>query len=178
MRMKKFLIPILLVFLVSACKKVDKLTQFIIEMKSEATIPSSIGVNVPLDVNSPDVETNSESTFEVNDTRKDKIEQIILQKLHLTISSPTGQDFSFLKSISIYISADGLDEVQIAYKDPVPTSVTDVLEMDVTSADLQAYVKKDQFDLRLNTITDEVITQNYTIEIYQQYFVDAVVLGQ
>lgn len=148
------------------------------EFNSEATIPSTIGINIPLDVFTPAVETNSESTFEVNDTRKDKIEQIILKNLTLSIQSPTGQDFSFLEAISLFISADGLDEVEIASKNPVTQNNTATLELDVTGVDLQEYVKKDQFHLRVNTITDEIITQDYSSNIYQLFFVDAKVLGQ
>jgi len=134
-------------------------------------------MNLPFDVLTPDVETNSESTFEVNDTRKDLIEEIILTTLNLTVSSPSNADFSFLESIDIYISAEGQNEVKIAWKESIPAN-TSVLKLDLTGADLKEYIKADKFTLRLNTITDEVMNQDYHINIHSVFYVDAKVLGQ
>jgi len=84
------------------------------EYSQRATIPSSTGINLPFDIFTPEMETNSESKFSVNDTRKDLIEEITLTELELVIISPDTADFSFLNSIEVYISADGLEEIQIA----------------------------------------------------------------
>ena len=112
--MKSNILIISLAFILFGCKKFDKLTQFYVTFDETAVVPATAGVNFPFNILTPDVETNSESTFEVNDTRKDLIEEIILTTLDLTISSPSDADFSFLESISVYIKADGLDEVKIA----------------------------------------------------------------
>ncbi len=169
-------IGILVIGLMS-CKKVAKFTQFDMEFENECVIPSSTGVSLPLDIITPDTETNSESTFAVNDTRKDKIEEITLTELDMTITSPNGQDFSFLESINLYLNADGLDEVLIAWKNPVPQSAT-TLMLETTELDMKEYIKKDEFTLRINCTTDEVITSDHHLNVRSKYFVDAEILGQ
>ena len=99
--MRKYISIIVLAVLISNCSKLDELTKFDMDYDTQVTIPSSAGINLPFDVLTPDTETNSESTFESNDTRKDLIEEIKLTKLQLVITSPSETDFSFLESISI-----------------------------------------------------------------------------
>ena len=175
--MKQLLTSLFVIGLIISCKKVDQLTQFEMSFENEAVISNNIGVNLPFNLNTTDTETNSEATFEVNDTRKDKIEQIILTDLRIELTSPAGADFSFLKKINLYLNAEGLDEALIAWKDPVPSSDT-VLVLEVTGADMQEYIKKDQFSLRINATTDEVLGSDHHLLISSTYFVDAKVLGQ
>ena len=157
------------------CK--TKFTQFFIDYNSLATIPSSTPLDLPVDVFTPEQTTNSSYKFEINDTRKDKIEKITLEDLKITISSPESEDFSFLKDISVRISADGLSEQLIAYKYDIPNSIGNKLDCEETSADLQAYIKKDKFTIRLETVTDKIITQDIDVDIYTNFFVDAKLLN-
>lgn len=142
------------------------------------TIPSSTGVNLPLNIPTSDIETNAESTFEVNDTRKDLIEEILLESLMLELRTPTSGNFGFLKSITIFLNADGLDEVEIAWNKEVPSDVGKSLELQTTDKDLQEYLKADEFSLRVNTVTDEIMTSDHVIDLTADFFVDAKVLGQ
>ncbi len=159
------------------CDKLDELTKFDIEYSQRATIPSSTGIDLPIDVFTPETETNSESEFEVNDTRKDLIEEIKLTQLELVIISPDGADFSFLESISVFISAEGLEEIQIASQTSVPENTSNRLILDTSDMDLKEYIKKDRFSLRLNTVTDELISTDHELEVNSTFFVDAKILG-
>lgn len=160
------------------CKKIDELTKFDMGYTTTVEIPSTSGINLPFNVLSPPVTSNSESTFAVNDTRKDLIEEIILKKLELTVKTPNGEDFSFLESISIYINAEDLPEIKIAWNDAVADAAGSQLALSTSTADLKEYIKKDDFSLRVNTVTDEVLTSDYHIKLYSQFFVDAKILGQ
>jgi len=171
-----FIVLTSLVFLFG-CSKIDELTKFNLDYDQEVTIPSSTGINLPFDMFTPDTETNSESEFAVNDTRKDLIEEIKLTKLELNIMSPNGADFSFLKSIEVYISADGLDEILIADYPEVPENSGSSLSLNTSDVDLKEYIKKDNFNLRLNTVTDEVISQDHELDVKSTFFVDAKILG-
>jgi hypothetical protein len=71
--MKKIILVLCITLSVLGCKKIDELTQFDMEFNETTVIPSTIGINLPFNIFTPDIETNSESTFEVNDTRKDLI---------------------------------------------------------------------------------------------------------
>ncbi|AEV33271.1 hypothetical protein Oweho_2299 [Owenweeksia hongkongensis DSM 17368] len=176
--MKKLLLLTAIVFISTvACKKIDELTQFEMEYNESVVIPSSSGLNLPFNLFTPEVESNSESAFAVNDTRKDLIEEIQLIELELTVSSPSNSDFSFLKSIDVYISAEGLSERRIAWGDNIPENKSSI-QLETTDADLQEFIKKDEFKLRLNTITDEAMSSDHTIDVHSVFFVDAEILGQ
>ncbi len=161
-----------------SCKKIDKLTQFEMGFTERVIIPSSTGINLPFNLFTPDVKTNSETTFEGKNTRKDLIEKIKLTKLDLSLQAPTGSDFSFLKSIEIFISAAGMDEIRIAWKENIPANVGSLLELETSTTDLKEYIKKDQFKLRVSTVTDEVLTADHQIDVKSLFFVDAKIIGQ
>lgn len=173
----KYILGLCIVVSFLGCKKIDKLTQFNMNFDQTAVIPASSSINLPFNILTPEMETNSASTFEIHDTRKDLIEEIKLTTLALTLTSPSNTDFSFLKSISLYISADGLPETKIAWRDDIPQDVS-VLNLTVANTDIKEYIKKDNFSLRLNTVTDEVLTQDHEIAIHSLLFVDAKILGQ
>ncbi len=168
---------LLLLFFNNSCRTVDQLTQFNMDFNETITIPSATGINLPINILTPDVETNSESTFEINNTRKDLIEQIILTSLTITLSAPENADFSFLESINVYMNAPDLPEVEIAWANNIPESIEGVLILDVSGTDFQEYIKKDQFSLRLNTTTDELLTSDHQLEIATKFFIDAKILG-
>lgn len=174
--MKNYILVLCLFLLTLGCKKAAEFTQFDMDFNETIIIPSSTGVSIPFNLFTPNVETNSESTFEINDTRKDLIEEIKLTKLDLEISSPSNADFSFLNSISIFISADNLDEVEIAWLTNISSS-SNTLSLSLTGIDLKEYIKKDEFSLRVNTETDEILTSDHHIDIKSTFFVDAEILG-
>ena len=157
----------------SSCKKLNKLTQFDIIYDSNFIIPSSTGINLPTNIITPDFPTNSESKFSVNDTRKDLIESIILKELTLTIQSPSNGNFNFLKTIRIFISAEGLDEILIAYKENMGNTNSTSISLELSCNDLQEYIKKDEFDVRVETITDEILSPDHEVSMHSVYFVDA-----
>ena len=169
------LIVVIMGFL--GCEAIDELTKFDINFEQSITIPPNTIINTPFDIITPDIETNSESTFDSNNTSKDLIEEVRLKTLDLNITSPTDGDFTFLKSIDIYISAEGLPEIKVALKDEVPESVGSTLSLDVIGDDLQEYVKKDKFKIRLNTVFDKTINTEHTIDLKAIFFVDAKILG-
>ncbi len=169
---------IILILSLSTCKKVDQWTQFEMEYDEMVIIPSSTGINLPFNLLSPEFKTNSESTFTVNDTHKDLVEEILLTKLDLTLSSPSNGDFGFLKSINVFLSADGLTEIKIAWKENIPSNVGQYIELETSDIDFKEYIKKDEFSLRLYTVTDEVLTSDHHIDVHSVFFVDAKILGQ
>lgn len=174
--MRNIILFLTILFTISSCDKVDELTKFDLEYKSKVVVPGATGINLPFDMLTPEMETNSESQFEVNDTRKDLIEEIKLTKLQLVITAPTNADFNFLKTIEVYISAEGLEEIKIA-EEEVAENMGSTLDVDVLDIDLKEYIKKDEFNLRLNTVTDKVINENHEIDVYSTFFVDAKIFG-
>jgi len=135
--MKKILFSLLFPLLsLISCKKIAELTQFEMEYNESIVIPAVSGINLPLNVFTPDTKSNSTSTFESNETRKDLIEEIKLKKLDFTLTSPSNGDFRFLKSIEIFINADGLSETKIAGKTSI-SSETQKSQIESSSPNFQ-----------------------------------------
>lgn len=162
---------------ISSCKNIDKLTQFDIEYTEQFVIPPTFGIRIPFDIRTPKIKTNSASTFEVNDTRKDLIETINLTQLKLILSDPIDKNFSFLNNIYVYISAYGMDEKLIAWHENIPNDIENILNLETTDIDLKDYIKADSFELKVTTETDKIITDDYTIDLYALFFIDAKILG-
>lgn len=177
MKTQQILFLIIGFFLIGSCKETDKLTQFNMEYTETITVPASTGISLPFNILTPDVETNSSSTFANNDTKKELIESVILTNLDLTLTSPDGEDFSFLKSIEIYLTAEGLSEIKIAWKNDIPNDAGNSLELETNENDLKEYIKKDKFSLRVNTTTDEILKSDHKIDVHTIFFVDAKILG-
>lgn len=161
----------LVFFTFSGCK--NKLTNFNLDENFQTTIPASSPIDLPFTVYTSEQTTNSEFEFESNDTRKDKIEQIILEELRITITSPQGEDFSFLNNLEIFLSSTTQSEEEIAYLNDISENIGDELNCKVIGQDLQKFVKDDKYKIRLVTVTDEIITQDIDVNIYTNFFVDA-----
>lgn len=175
--MRKLILIGMSLVLIAACKDLEKLTEFDLNYSSSVTIEKSTGLDLPVTLLTPDMETNSESEFAVNDTRKDMVEEIILTGLDMTITSPDGQTFSFLESITVYIAADDLPEVEVASQTNVSASTGGKLSLETTGQNMKDYIVKDKFNLRVETVTDEALSQDTDIEIDSRFFVNARVLG-
>jgi len=176
--MKKLLLTLnALLILLTGCDKIDELTQFNLEYSQTIVIPSSTGIDLPFNISTPEIESNSESTFSSNNTHKDLIEEITLTEMKLTLSSPENGDFGFLKSIEIFISAEGVPEQKIAWNENIPDDIEKKLQLETSDIDLKEFIKKEKFKLRLNTVTDEIITSDHHIEVNSIFFVDAKILG-
>jgi len=160
-----------------SCDALDELTKFEINYTEEIVIESSTVIDFPFDAATPEVTSNSQSTFESNNTNKDLIESIKLTDMELDITSPEAGDFDFLNSIKVYISAQDEEEVIIAWLDEVPENSENVLNLETSSDDLKNYIKSDTYTLRVETVTDELITEDHNIDVNSTFFVDAKILG-
>ncbi|MBU2950505.1 hypothetical protein KO493_07340 [Tamlana agarivorans] len=163
--------------LLFGCDKIEELTQFTIVYEEEVVIESSTVVDLPFNAFTPEISSNSESKFENNNTGKNLIEYIELTRMTLEIDAPDHGNFDFLNAIEIYISAENEKEVLIAWKDVIEEDGSRVIELDTSNDDLQTYLKKDEFSLRLATVTDQIITSDHKINVRSEFFVDAKILG-
>ncbi len=163
-------------FFLSSCDKVDELTHFTMKQETETTIPSTLHVNVPINVWTPSIASNSTKTFESNNTHKNLIEEIILTNLELTISTE-GASWDFMKSIEIYISADGVQETKIAWLYDIPQTGLKKLKLETSKDDLKAYIKMDYYKLRTKTVTRQIISKDINVKINSSFYVDAKILG-
>lgn len=171
--MRKFLFIGLMALAFAGCEKANELTQFNIDFTSAASIPASTSIGLPLDVQTPAIESDASSEFQNNGTNVDLVESIKLTELNLKILTPSDGDFNFLESIKVFITAEGLDEQQIASLSPVPQDTLQTIDLSADDVELLEYLKAEKFQLRVNVITDETIGEDHNVEIYTKFFVDA-----
>ena len=161
--------PIIIIFLFTLiftnCKLIDGWTHFEIDYSSTTTLPQNLNINTPEDVYPNAIEANFKKKVENEGSSMDKIESVELTDLKLKITSPIGKDFQFLSSVALYMNAEGLDEIKVAWKDDVPVTVGDALSLKTSSKDLTDYLVKEVVTLRLNTILNQGISQDYQIDI-------------
>ena len=174
--LKYWIFIALLVVIAPGCERINKLTVFNIKYNTQTTVESVVGINLPFNILTPAIRTNSQSEFEINETRKDLIEKINLTDLQLNISNPTNGDFSFLKSIKIYVNGKGVEEKLIAWNESIDSNSKTIV-MTPTSDDLQEYVKLDSISLRVNTVTKKLLLTDYLLDINAVFRVDAKILG-
>ena len=176
--MKKLLVIVFaLGFFLNSCKIIDELTHFNMTFDEVLTLPPiPIIVDDPISFNYPFL-TDSENTFLSYNTSKNLIEEIILKEASLTVINPTSSDFGFLKSISFYLDAEGLDEILIASKLVIADDIGANLYLDLEGQDLSEYLKKEAINLRVEVASDEIVTEDLDIKIHTMFAVDAKILG-
>jgi len=167
-----FLLTGMIFFLNYSCKKVDKLLTFTISNSTSFTVSSGTGINLPFDLPTPDVTTNSASDFENNNTKADLVKDVYLDELKLTITAPAGKNFDFLKAAHIYISLQGNDEIEIAYIDDIPTGLT-TINLTTTKERLDKYIKESAYRLRSKVTTRQILTQDVTFSCDMKFKVTA-----
>lgn len=171
--MKKLLIILSIVAITTSCKKVHDVFTFDINNSSSFTISSQSGLNLPFSIPTPDINTSSESEFENNNTKASLVKEIILKKITLKITSPSDQTFKFLKNITIYISADGEKEIELAKLENITNDVSNTIDLTPTKSLLDVYVKKDKYKLRTEVTIDEVVLHDVNVDVNLTFQVTA-----
>jgi hypothetical protein len=139
---------------------------FDIEYTSQATIPSTgITIDTPFTIDTPPVETSSSSEYQANKQYIEQVQNVSPKQIVLTITAPDGETFSFLKSVAVYIDAEGLDQTLIAEKNEVADDVGGTLELSTSDANLAPFIKKDAFTISVTVTTDEVISQDIDVDV-------------
>lgn len=124
---KMFGVFALMVLMASACKKVKDLADISVNIPytQHVAIPPVAGyefgfplpaggVNISLPaVSAP---TNSKAYLEQYHTNSDKVRRVALNSLSLELTTPPGQNFDFIDTVRLYISAPGHEEMLVAYK--------------------------------------------------------------
>ncbi len=167
----------LIVGLPTGCEKISELTQFTIDYEESIVIPSTIGLNLPFNLATPKIKTNSEEIFEFNNSRKNLAEEVVLENLTLHITDPADADFSFLRSIEIYLSAESQEEIMIAWIYDIDNSIGSSITLETSVGNLAPYIIQDDFTLRFSTVTDKIPLSDHHIDISASFFVDARILG-
>jgi len=182
--MKKIINLLLVVSLVIfglSCKKtkekVDELTEFDMSYSYNLTIPSTsiapTNTTVPVSFTTPDIATNSSSTFSNHKTVADKVSEIKLTNFKI---STTGTNLDYLKSLTVYIQAAGQTETQLASKTIVPSGVTSV-DIDLSNTNIKDYLFGSAFKLRVALTVNTTISSDQILKLDQTMHVKATLLN-
>ena len=172
MKITKLLI-IVSVLALQGCDDVEKMLTFHINDRTSIRIEKSLAViDLPLEIPTPAVTSNSQQQYENNNTRADLVKEVKLDQLKLTITSPEGKHFSFLKTIRIFISAPDQDKIELASLDDVPPTAS-VIELAPTAQQLDAYARSSSYDLHTEVTTDETLTEDVDIQVDLRFRVTA-----
>ena len=155
---------VLIATTLSSCEEPILTKTFEVKYTYEITVPADTWISLPFDLFATEKESNLEQQFEINDTRKDLVEEVYLRNLWLEIESPEDENFRFLNSASFYLDTESLPEELVAEKNPVPENAGDELNFDVRPVNLADFIKADAFDIRANIVTDEERTRATTIK--------------
>ncbi len=163
---------IVIVLSVASCKKIHDLLTFNVNVENNFTVAASGPLNLPIDILTPQVTTNSSQQFQNNNSDVNKVKDIKLTKVDLQIVSPAGKTFSFLQSVHIYVSTNASDEIELAYLDNVSSTAT-TISLTPTTATLDKYVKASSYSLRTKVVTKQALTQDVEIKNLCQFQVTA-----
>ena len=172
MRTKIYLSIVTVMLLITSCNVIDDLLTFTIDTQTTFKIASGFPIGTAINVITPDVTTNSSSTFENNNTKADLVKDVKISELKLTITDPSNRSFSFLKSIHLYISTDANDEIELAYLDDI-NSTSNILNLTCTSQSLDKYIKAPSYKIRAKAVLKESLTQDITVKSDMKFRVTA-----
>jgi len=176
---KQFLIIAALAIITASCSLIDKLddlTKFDIPYNTSFKIKAALPIGTKLNITTPPVTTNSEEKFEINNTAKNLVEEVKLSELTLEITAPENENFDFLRSMAIYISAEGLDEMKIASISDIPSGAKKI-SLVVEDTDLTPYIIGDEISFRTESETVKLTTQSIEVSMHSVFKVDAKILG-
>ena len=162
--------------LVSSCNKVKQLANINIDIPytAQVAIPpltvDTAGIILPpggLSVGLPSVSfpTNSAEVIAANNTAANMILNVYLKSLKLHLSVPATQTFNFLDSVKLYISADGMPEVLVAYLYDVPKGQSTIDLISNTNINLKDYFVKTTMTYRLQVHINALPASNSQMDI-------------
>lgn len=176
--MRTSLFSLLLIsFTMLSCDKLHQLTQFTVTDQFETKISAGLATMLPTDIGTPPVSSNAEKELSANNSHANLIESAKLKSMDLTITDPLGVNFDFLKDLELFIAADGLPEQRIAYVFDIPDTIGNTLQLNCENAELQAYIKKGTYTVRMRVTTDKILNKDITIQVNSRFRIDAKILG-
>lgn len=155
-------------------QKVDEFTQFDLSYSTNFSVPSSsITINTATNFSTPNIPTNTSSSYPNNKTTYELVDEVKLTKFNVVASAG---NFDYLKSLTIFMQADGLPESQIATISNIPTGVTN-FDMILNDVNLKDYFSKTNFKMRVNVVIDGAITVDQNMKLNQTLHVVAKILN-
>lgn len=172
MKSKLIALSLFLSLFLNSCSAVDDLLSFTISNETSIKIKSTSPINLPSEIITPDVTTNSSAEFDNNKTKANLVKDVKIRSLKLSISDPSDKTFTFLKSVHLYISTTDSDEIELAYQDNISSS-NNTIDLICTDARLDKYIKADKYKIRTQVTLKETLTKDVTVKADMKFRVTA-----
>lgn len=172
MKSKFIALTIFMSIFLTSCDAVDDLLSFNISNETSIKIKSTSPINLPSEIITPDVTTNSSAEFENNKTKASLVKDVKIRSLRLSIADPSDKTFTFLKSVHLYISTANSDEIELAYQDNINVS-TNTIDLICTDKRLDQYIKADSYKIRTQVTLKETLTKDVTVKADMKFRVTA-----
>ena len=170
--MKKVIFIISILSCLVACKKAKQLLDitFRFTTKYDFTLPKVADQVYPvpdslISVQTPEINNTIPDEFQKNKADINKVKEVAIESIDLTIKSPVGQTFDFMKSVEVYLGASGKGEVLVASKDNIHTlsPAPNTLSLDVKGANIVDYIKGPTYYLKIKTRLVKTYTQDIVV---------------
>ena len=158
-----FIVAVIFLAAFSSCKK-GLTVNFDVKDSEEFTIPPNSILTLPPIITPPVSTNNWSGSYSNNNTDKNHVQSCKLTNLTLTIKSPQGKTFGFVKSIHVYIQSSNLPTTEIAYIDNNPTTAGGTITLIPDDVDLTSFVKADSFTLSIQTTLQENNGDNVDVQ--------------
>ncbi|WP_281234562.1 hypothetical protein [Flavobacterium gelatinilyticum] len=172
MKSKCIALTLLLSLVLTSCNAVDDLLSFSISNETSIKIKSTSPINLPSEIITPDVTTNSSAEFKNNKTKASLVKDVKIRSLQLSVTDPSDKTFTFLKSIHLYISTNDSNEIELAYQDNINSS-SNMINLICTDKRLDEYIKADSYKIRTQVTLKETLTKDVTVKANMKFRVTA-----
>ena len=175
--MKKILIFSFLFLSLVACEKIDKNTQFSISTEASFEVPANTTTQTPIELTAIPLVIDSQ-IFEDYKTSTDLIDKATIKNIELQIANPQNADFDFLTDIELYIEADNLPKIRIAWRNNMQNDQLQSFNPEYLPDNLSEYIKNNHLKMSLVLLTDEVLQQPVQFKVKTGFYIDAELIGK
>jgi hypothetical protein len=174
--MKKILSLLLLSFLAiffyrcnDTKEIIDELLTFKFSLSQSFTFPATMGIELPIQLELPTLQTNISQTLEQQGTSSDKVKSIKLNSFVMVVESPEGATFQPFEEIIFYIKSETEPKIEFASAKNIPQSVGNMLEFVSTNASLDKYILGDSFGLEISAKLRQALNQSMNVKSTMEF---------
>lgn len=164
-----FLLITAFIALLSGCKREEEKPQeFVISYHNNLfTLPQATQINVPGEYEIKKLYIDVAGQFNTMNQSPDQIIETKVSKLEVGLYSahyPKTETIDFLKSVTVYMKADGLPEIEVGSANSIADGLY-VTNLAFTGQDVREYLKKPTLQLRAKATTDKALAKDFYLEV-------------
>ena len=159
--------------LLLSCKEINKLTHFYMNFSMDISVEPSSSNTSEASIWLTSIGDDFNNTIETNNSNIQHIEDVLIRNVIITIPTSSSKNQDNLKSIVVYIYADGQDLKKIAWLDDAAENKDNIYTLITSEDDLKEYFLSENNITKIEfTYQNQINTiSNYNIQF--SYFIGA-----